>query len=88
MTCARVLHRPTAEKALAVARPLTGVATVVLLRAIVIRHGQDFIGTVGSFAIAGQHLYAIGLIAGGCLLAFRLPPAPRSVVCLGACTRV
>ncbi len=83
----RALHRPIAQKLLAVVRPIAGAATVVLLLAIAIRHAQGFFGAIGSFAIAGQLLYAIGLIAGGYLLAIGLPPARRSVVCLGACTR-
>jgi BASS family bile acid:Na+ symporter len=83
----RTLHRPAAAKMLAVTRPIASAATVVLLVAIAIRHGQGFADAVGSFAIAGQLLYAIGLMAGGYLLAIRLPPERRSVVCLGACTR-
>jgi BASS family bile acid:Na+ symporter len=83
----RAVHRPIAEKVLRIARPLATVATGVLLLAVAIRYGQGFIGAVGSFAIAGQLLYAGGLIVGGYLLAIGLPPARRSVVSLGGCTR-
>lgn len=83
----RTLHPPAADTVLGVARPVAGAATVVLLVAIALRHAQGFADAVGSFAIAGQLLYAIGLMAGGYLLAIRLPPERRSVVCLGACTR-
>jgi predicted Na+-dependent transporter len=83
----RALHRPAADGMLAVTRPVASAATVVLLVAIAVRHAQGFAEAVGTFAIAGQLLYAIGLMAGGYLLAIRLPPAQRSVVCLGACTR-
>lgn len=83
----RALHRPAADKMLAATRHVASAATVVLLVAIALRHAQGFADAVGSFAIAGQLLYAIGLMAGGYLLAIRLPPEQRSVVCLGACTR-
>lgn len=83
----RALHRPTAERALRVVRPLASLATVSLLLAVAIRYAEGFVGAVGSFAIAGQLLYSIGLIVGGHLLAIGLPPARRSVVALGACTR-
>lgn len=83
----RAVHRPTAEKVLRVVRPLASIATIALLLAIAIRYGEGFAGAVGSYAIAGQLVYGIGLVAGGYLLAFGLPPARRSVVSLGACTR-
>jgi BASS family bile acid:Na+ symporter len=83
----RALHRPGAAAALRIVRPLAGMATVALLLAVVIRYAEGFIGAVGSFAIAGQLLYAIGLVAGGYLLAIGMSPARRSVVSLGACTR-
>jgi bile acid:Na+ symporter, BASS family len=83
----RAVHRRLAEKALRLVRPLATLATGALLLAVAIRYVQGFIGAVGSFAIAGQLVYAAGLIVGGYLLAIGLPPARRSVVSLGACTR-
>ena len=83
----RAVHRPTAEMALRAVRPLAGIATVALLLAIAIRYAEGFVGAIGSFAIGGQVLYGVGLGVGGYLLAAGLPPARRSVVSLGACTR-
>lgn len=83
----RAVHRPAAEKALRVVRPLATIATVALLLAIAIRYGEGFVSAVGSYAIAGQLIYGIGLVVGGYLLAIGLPSARRSVVSLGACTR-
>lgn len=83
----RAVHRPAAEKVLTVVRPLASMATMLLLLAVAIRYAGGFVGTIGSFAIAGQLVYAIGLVVGGYLLAVGLPPARRSVVSLGACTR-
>jgi BASS family bile acid:Na+ symporter len=83
----RAVHRPAAKKMLAIVRPLASMATMLLLLAVAIRYAAGFVGAIGSFAIAGQLIYAIGLVVGGYLLAIGLPPARRSVVSLGACTR-
>jgi len=86
MTLRSVSHK-AAEQLLRLVRPLAGVATLVLLVAIAFRYFEGFVGAIGSFAIAAQLLYAVGLVAGGYLLAWAAPPAQRSVVSLGACTR-
>lgn len=83
----RGAHRATADKVLRIVRPVAGVATIVLLLAIGVRYFRGFLDAIGSFAIAGQLLYAVGLTLGGYLLAAGLAPARRSVVSLGACTR-
>ncbi len=83
----RSLAAPLAERLLKVVRPIASLATVVLLVAISVRHARGFFEAVGSFAIAGQLLYAIGLVAAGWLIGRRLPRSQRSVVALGACTR-
>ena len=83
----RTLSDKAAQGLLRITRPLANIATVILLVAIVVRYFQGFIGAVGSYAIAGQVLYAAGLIAGGWLLAAGMPRSQRSVIALGACTR-
>jgi BASS family bile acid:Na+ symporter len=83
----RAVHRATATKAQRVVRPVAGAATVVLLLAIGVRYLQGFLEAIGSYAIAGQLLYAVGLTVGGYFLAAGMTPARRSVVSLGACTR-
>lgn len=83
----RALSVRAADRALKVIRPIANLATVVLLVAVAVRYFQGFVGAVGSFAIAGQVLYAVGLTAGGWLLAAGMPRGQRSVIALGACTR-
>jgi bile acid:Na+ symporter, BASS family len=83
----RALSTKAAEAVLKLIRPLASAATVVLLVAIVVRYLPGFVGAVGSYAIAGQVLYAVGLIAGGWALARGMPGGQRSVIALGACTR-
>lgn len=83
----RSLSAPLAERLLVLVRPVASLATLALLLAVVVRHFQGFVGAVGSFAIAGQLLYSVGLVAAGWLCGWRLPRPQRSVVALGACTR-
>lgn len=83
----RTLWGGAAQGLLRIIRPLANIATVILLVAVVVRYFQGFMGAVGSYAIAGQALYAAGLIAGGWLLAGGMPSGQRSVIALGACTR-
>ncbi|HZX84282.1 MAG TPA: hypothetical protein VFF19_11995 [Reyranella sp.] len=83
----RGARRAVADRVLRVVRPVANAATVILLLAIGVRYFQGFLGAVGSYAIAGQLLYTVGLTIDGFILASGLPPARRSVVSLGACTR-
>lgn len=76
-----------AERLLHLVRPLASAATLILLLAIVVRYLQGFLDAVGSFAIAAQVLYSIGLVVGGWYLASGVVREQRSVVSLGACTR-
>jgi predicted Na+-dependent transporter len=83
----RAIRVALAERLLRLVRPLASTATLALLVAIVIRYLQGFIDAVGSFAIAAQVLYSIGLVVGGWYLATGLRREQRSVVSLGAGTR-
>lgn len=66
---------------------LTGVATLAMLACIVIVYFDGFIGAIGSYAIAAQLLFAVGVTAGAYGLGVGLQPRQRSVVSLGVCTR-
>ncbi|MCA0301697.1 MAG: hypothetical protein LCH95_04765 [Proteobacteria bacterium] len=83
----RTLSAPLAGRLLKAVRPVASLATLALLVAVAVRHFQGFANAVGSFAIAGQLLYAVGLVVAGWLVAGWLPRPQRSVVALGACTR-
>ena len=72
---------------LRVVRVVADISTVLLLAAIGVRYFNGFIAAVGSFAIAAQLLYAIGLVASAYALSAGMPRAQRSVLSLGACTR-
>lgn len=72
---------------LRIVRPVANSATVLLLVAIAVRYFDGFVDAVGSYAIAAQLLYAVGLVLGAHVLGVGLPAGQRSVLSLGACTR-
>ena len=51
------------------------------------RYFEGFVGAVGSYAIAAQLIYAIGLVLGTHALGTGMPARRRSVLSLGACSR-
>jgi predicted Na+-dependent transporter len=76
-----------ASRLLRIVRPIAGAATVLLLLAIAVRYFEGFMGAIGSYAIAAQLLYAVGLLLGAHAIGAGLPAGQRSVLSLGACTR-
>ena len=76
-----------AVRLLRIVRPISNAATLLLLAAIGVRYFEGFVGAIGSYAIAAQLLYAVGLILGAHAVGAGLPAGQRSVLSLGACTR-
>ena len=76
-----------AVRLLRIVRPVSNAATLLLLAAIGVRYFEGFVGAVGSYAIAAQLLYAVGLVLGAHAVGAGLPAGQRSVLSLGACTR-
>jgi bile acid:Na+ symporter, BASS family len=76
-----------ATRLLRFVRPVAGAATILLLAAIGVRYFEGFVEAIGSFAIAAQLIYAVGLVLGGHALGAGMPADRRSVLSLGACTR-
>jgi BASS family bile acid:Na+ symporter len=83
----RGLNARTADRLLHIVRPLAAGTTATLLIAIVVGYLPGFVDAVGSYAIAAQLIYAVGLTGGGYLLSIGMVPQQRSVVSLGLCTR-
>ena len=71
---------------LKIVRPIASAATVLLLVAVGVRYFEGFVGAVGSYAIAAQLIYAVGLLLGTHALAAGMPAGQRSVLSLGACS--
>ena len=76
-----------AARLLGIVRPVANAATVLLLVAIAVRYFEGFVGAIGSYAIAAQLIYAVGLVLGAYALGTGMPAGQRSVLSLGACTR-
>jgi bile acid:Na+ symporter, BASS family len=76
-----------AQRLYSILKPVTGVGTLVFLVAVVALNYRSFLAAFGTGAFAAQLLFIAGLALGGYLLAFGLPPAQKSVVSLGMCTR-
>ena len=75
-----------AVRLLKIVRPIASAATVLLLVAIGVRYFEGFVGAVGSYAIAAQLIYAVGLVLGAHALGAGMPAGQRSVLSLGACS--
>ena len=58
-----------------------------ILVAVGARYFEGFVGTVGSYAIAAQLIYAVGLVLCIHALGAGMPTCRRSVLSLGACSR-
>ena len=62
-----------AVRLLKVVRPVGSAATVLLLVAIGVRYFEGFVEAVGSYAIAAQLIYAVGLVLGTYALSAGMP---------------
>jgi predicted Na+-dependent transporter len=76
-----------AVRLLKVVRPIASAATALLLVAVGLRYFEGFVGAVGSYAIAAQLIYAVGLVLGTYALGAGMPTRQRAVLSLGACSR-
>ena len=76
-----------AIRLLRIVRPVASAATILLLAAIGVRYFEGFVGAIGSYAIAAQLVYAIGLVLGAHAMGAGMPAGQRSVLSLGACSR-
>ena len=83
----KTLAPSLAVRLLRIVRPVGSAATVLLLAAIGVRYFEGFLGAIGSYAIAAQLIYAIGLVVGAYAMGAGMPAGQRSVLSLGACTR-
>jgi BASS family bile acid:Na+ symporter len=86
-TMTKTLAPSLAARLLRIVRPVGNAATVLLLAALAVRYFQGFVGAIGSYAIAAQLIYALGLVLGAYVMGAGMPAGQRSVLSLGACTR-
>ncbi|MDX9788186.1 MAG: bile acid:sodium symporter [Salinivirgaceae bacterium] len=78
---------PFAEKAHPIVKKVTGIDTLLLLIILLLANWRDFLGAVGTYAIATQFVYYGVLAAASYGVGFGLSHGQKSVLALGVCTR-
>lgn len=66
---------------------ITSAGTALFLVIVAVMHYRNVVGAIGSYALATQVLFVVGMTVGGYLLALPLPVQQRVVISLGVCTR-
>ena len=66
---------------------IAGISTVLLLAFVVVLHWRELLSALGSFGIAAQVLFIVGMALVSYTFGFGLNQAQRSAMALGVCTR-
>ncbi|MBE0625223.1 MAG: bile acid:sodium symporter [Burkholderiales bacterium] len=83
----RVYAARVADKLLPVFKRISGISTLLLLAFVVVLYGRELISALGSYAIAAQVLFILGMALVSYYFGFGLNQAQRSAMALGVCTR-
>ena len=75
------------EKILPTVKWIAGISTVLLLAFVVVLHWRELLSALGSFGIAAQVLFIVGMALVSYTFGFGLNQAQRSAMSLGVCTR-
>jgi hypothetical protein len=68
-------------------KKIAGISSLLLLGFVVLMNWRVLLSTLGSFAIAGQVLFTLGLALVAYVFGFGLNQAQRSAMALGVCSR-
>jgi bile acid:Na+ symporter, BASS family len=83
----RVYAARVADKLFPVFKRISGISTLLLLGFVVVLYGRELISALGSYAIAAQVLFILGMAMMSYYLGFGLNQAQRSAMALGVCSR-
>ena len=83
----KVYAARVADKLFPVFKRISGIATLLLLVFVVALYGRELISALGSYAIAAQVLFILGMAMLAYCFGFGLNQAQRSALALGVCTR-
>jgi len=75
------------DKLFPVTKHIAGIATLVLVVFVVVLYGRNLLTALGSFAIAAQVLFILGMALMSYTFGFGLNQSQRSAVSLAVCTR-
>ncbi len=83
----KVYATRVADKIFPVVKKIAGISTLLLLGFVVFANWRVLLSTLGSFAIAGQVLFILGMAAPAYFIGFGLNQAQRSAMSLAVCSR-
>ena len=83
----RLTAEAFAEQAHPIVRKIAVIDTLIMLVLVMIIYGKDFLNAVGSFAIGAQILFCAVVTIASYAIGLGMPPAQKSVLALGVCTR-
>jgi BASS family bile acid:Na+ symporter len=83
----RLYAERVADTLFPVFKRLSGISTLLLLVFVVVLYGRELISALGSFAIAAQVLFILGMAFLSYRFSFGLNQAQQSAMALGVCTR-
>jgi BASS family bile acid:Na+ symporter len=81
------VRRKLADRLHPIVKKVTNFDIVAMLGIVLVLYWRDFVGAIGSYAIAAQFLYYCALAAGAYGLGFGLSHDKRSTLALGLSTR-
>jgi len=83
----RIYFTRVADKIFPVLKKMAGITTILSLVSVLIIYFSEFIKVLGSYAILGQLLLAIGILLMTYFIGFGLNKSQRSAMALGMCSR-
>jgi len=83
----KVYATPVADKLFPVVKKLAGISTLVMVGFTLVFYFQDFIRTVGSFAIGAEIIFVVGIALASYQFGFGLKQGQRSAMALAMATR-
>jgi bile acid:Na+ symporter, BASS family len=83
----RIRATRVADKLLPTFKRISGISTLLLLAFVVALYGRELVSALGSFAIAAQVMFILGMCVLPCMFGFGLNQPQRRAMALGVCTR-
>jgi predicted Na+-dependent transporter len=83
----KVYAARVADKIFPAVKKIAGISTLLLIGFVVFLHWRELLGALGSFGIAAQVLFILGMALVSYTFGFGLNQAQRSAMALAVCTR-
>ena len=76
-----------ADRILPAVKKIAGISTLTLLLFVLVFHGRALLSALGTFAVAAQVLFVLGMALVSYLVGFGMNQAQRGAMALGVCSR-